>query len=77
MKFPAGSEWLEMLWTAARTFVVTAIAQVLAYGVGVFDLSAGDWKAVAASGVAAVLMVVVRFLDPSNKSYGVKGGEDA
>jgi hypothetical protein len=77
MEFPSGSEWLQMLWTAARTFIVTAIAQVLAYGVGVFDLSAGDWKAVAASAVAAVLMVVVRFLDTSNKSYGIKGKQNA
>lgn len=71
MPFPTGAEWLAMLWTALRTFVVTAIGAILAYGVAVFDLSAGDWKGVAASGISAVLMVVVQFLNKSNDKYGI------
>lgn len=72
MTFPTGSQWLEMLWTAVRTFLVTAIGQVLAFGSSVFDLSAGDWKGVAASGIAAALMVIVQFLNPGNTKYGIQ-----
>ena len=72
MPFPTGAEWLAMLWTALRTFVVTAIGAILAYGVAVFDLSAGDWKGVAASGISAVLMVVVQFFNRGNDKYGLK-----
>lgn len=71
MPFPSASQWLQMLWTALRTFIVTAIGMILAFGAGIFDLSANDWKGVLASGVSAVLMVVLQFLNPGNDKYGV------
>jgi hypothetical protein len=72
MAFPTSAEWLSMGWTALRTFVVTAIGAILAFGVGIFDLSGGDWKGIAASGISAVLMVVVQFFNKGNDKYGIK-----
>jgi hypothetical protein len=72
MTFPTKTEWLDMLWTATRTFCVAAIGQIFAYGAGIFDLSAGDWEGVASSGVAALLMVVVQFFNKGNDKYGLR-----
>jgi hypothetical protein len=70
-RVPTAHEFKAIGWTALKTFVVTAIAQLIAYGTGVFDLSTDQWKGVAASAVTAVLMVVVNFLNPKYTGYGV------
>lgn len=71
MVIPSKDQWIAMGWTALRTFFVTAIGAILAFGIGIFDLAASDWKGVLASGISAVLMVVLQFLNPGNDKYGV------
>jgi len=55
-----------------RSFLAACLAQFLALGSGVFDLSADGVKHIVAAGVAAVAPVVVRYLNPNDKSFGVK-----
>lgn len=54
-----------MLASWARSFLAAAIAVYLA---GVTDP-----KAIASAGVAAVLPVILRWLNPKDSAFGVKG----
>lgn len=54
-----------MLASWARSFLAAAIAVYLA---GVTDP-----KAIASAGVAAVLPVILRWLNPNDSAFGVKG----
>ncbi len=58
-----------------RSFLAACLAQFLALGGGAFDLTKDGWKSIVAAGVAAVAPVVVRYLNPNDKSFGVKGEE--
>lgn len=57
---------------AARVFLSTCIAMMLATGAPLLDMGAGDFKVVLSGGLAAALNVVVRFLNPSDVAFGVK-----
>jgi hypothetical protein len=48
----------KLLIAAVVTFVTAVLGAMMAYGAHVIDLPASDWKAVAAAGVAAVLVFV-------------------
>ncbi len=56
-----------------RSFLAACLAQFLALGTGVFDLSADGAKHIFAAGLAAVVPVIVRYLNPEDKSFGNKG----
>jgi hypothetical protein len=60
--------------TLIKTFIVASVGQLLAYGVGVFEITAGQWKAVAASGIAAVLMWVYNWANTNDTRYGRGSG---
>lgn len=55
-----------------RSFLAGCLAQFLALGGGAFDLGKDGWKSVVAAGVAAIAPVVVRYLNPNDKAFGVK-----
>lgn len=55
-----------------RSFLAACLAQFIALGGGAFDLGADGWKAILASGVAAVVPVVIRWLNPNDTAFGVK-----
>ena len=56
--------------TLLKTFLAACIAQMMTAGVGVLDLGAGDWKAVANAGIAALLVAAYSWLDPTDKRFG-------
>jgi len=45
----------------------------LAAGIAVYMAGITDPKAIAGAGLAAVLPVVLRFLNPADKNFGLKG----
>ena len=62
----------EAILEAARVFLSTCIAMMLATGAPLLDMGAGDFKVVLSGGLAAALNVVVRFLQPTDGAFGVK-----
>ena len=55
----------------ARTVAATAVAVWLGLGISIFDATPDALKAVVATAVAAGLQVVLKYIDPSSKEYGV------
>lgn len=55
-----------------RSFLAACLAQFLVLGGGAFDVTKDGWKSVLAAGVAAVAPVIIRWLNPDDKSFGVK-----
>jgi hypothetical protein len=49
------------------------VAQFLALGGTAFDLNGDAIKSVVAAGIAAILPVVLRWLNPNDVSFGYKG----
>jgi hypothetical protein len=45
----------------------------LAAGIAVYMAGINDPKAIAGAGLAAVLPVILRYLNPNDASFGVKG----
>jgi hypothetical protein len=60
---------------AARVFLTTCIAMMLATGSPLLDMTSGDFKVVISGGLSACLNVVVRFLQPTDNQFGVKTKE--
>ena len=58
-----------------RSFVAACLAQFLALGGSAFDLNGDAIKSVLAAGIAAVLPVVLRWLNPKDVAFGYKGDE--
>jgi hypothetical protein len=56
-----------------RSFAAACLAQFLALGGSVFDLNQDGVKHIVAAGLAAVVPVVIRWLNPNDHSFGVKG----
>lgn len=54
-----------------RTVAATAVAVWLGLGISIFDATPDALKAVVATAVAAGLQVVLKYIDPSSKEYGV------
>lgn len=65
----------EAFLEAARVFLSTCIAMMLATGSPLLDMSTGDFKVVVSGGLAAALNVLVRFLNPNDSQFGVKTKE--
>ena len=57
--------------TLLLVFLSSALGQLMAYGTGVFDLGGGEWKGIAAAGIAAVIAFAYNYLLPVDKRYGV------
>lgn len=64
------SKFYLMLGTAFRTALVAALGILVGFGVGVFDISTGDWKGIAAVALAAFLKVVYNYFDKNYVDYG-------
>ena len=58
-----------------RSFLAACLAQFIALGGSVFDLNRDGVKSIVAAGVAAIVPVVIRKLNPSDAVFGDKGGE--
>lgn len=56
-----------------RSFLAACLAQFIALGTGVFDLSADGAKHIISAGLAAIIPVAIRYLNPDDKSFGNKG----
>ena len=53
-----------------RVFVGTILGQMIASGVGIFDLDGEAWKAYASSGITAVILVVYAYINPKDPRFG-------
>ena len=62
-----------LLASWGRSFVAACLAQFLALGSSAFDLNGDAVKSVIAAGIAAVLPVVLRWLNPNDVAFGYKG----
>ena len=55
-------------WT--RSFLAACLAQFLALGGAAFDFNGDAVKSILAAGLAAVLPVVIRWLNPGDTAFG-------
>jgi hypothetical protein len=62
-----------LLASWGRSFAAACLAQFLALGGSAFDLDGDALKSVVAAGLAAILPVVIRWLNPSDVAFGYKG----
>jgi len=61
-----------LLASWGRSFIAACLAQFLALGGSAFDLNGDAVKSVVSAGVAAILPVVIRWLNPNDSAFGVK-----
>lgn len=54
-----------------RSFFAACLAQFLALGGGAFDFGVDGWKSVLSAGIAAVVPVIIRWLNPKDEAFGV------
>lgn len=62
----------KVLASWARVFISATLAQYISMGVSVFDLNGDMLKTIVASGVSATILVIYKYLNPNDDSYGVK-----
>ena len=69
----------EMGTTLLRAFLIAVLGQLVSVGTGVLTLDVEAWKAIAAAGIAAVIVAAYRALDPTDPAYGISKdtGDDA
>lgn len=53
-----------------RAFAAACVAQYLALGVAAFDVNGEILKSVFNAGVAAVIPVILRWLNPNDEAFG-------
>jgi hypothetical protein len=53
-----------------RSFAAACVAQYLALGVAAFDVNGEILKSVFNAGVAAVIPVILRWLNPNDEAFG-------
>ena len=70
-RLPTQAEVLAMLKTLLKTFVAAFLVAVSTASVPIVQMGFNDWKAAAFSGIAAVLMLLANYLDPTYHVYGV------
>jgi hypothetical protein len=56
-----------------RSFLAAVVAQLIVLGDGVLDLNRDGVRALVAAGLAAVLPVILRWLNPNDVAFGNKG----
>lgn len=59
-----------------RSFLAACLAQFIALGGGAFDLSTDGVKSIVSAGLAAIVPVILRWLNPKDYAFGVKGDGD-
>ncbi len=57
--------------TLLLVFISTVLAQLVTYGASIFDLGSGEWKGIAAAGIAAVIAFAYNYVIPQDTRYGV------
>jgi hypothetical protein len=57
----------------AKALAASWARSFLAAGIAVYIAGVTDPKAIAGAGLAAVLPVALRYLNPSDKDFGLKG----
>jgi hypothetical protein len=57
--------------TLLLVFISTVLGQLVTYGSGIFDIGAGEWKGIAAAGIAAIIAFAYNYLIPQDERYGV------
>jgi hypothetical protein len=57
----------------AKALAASWARSFLAAGIAVYMAGITDPKAIAGAGLAAILPVVLRFLNPNDASFGLKG----
>lgn len=62
-----------LLASWGRSFLAAVVAQLIVLGDGVLDLNRDGVKALVAAGLAAVLPVILRWLNPNDVAFGHKG----
>jgi len=53
-----------------KVFVAAMLGQLIVVGTNVLSLDATGWKAIIASGLAALVVWAYNALDPTNTAYG-------
>lgn len=53
-----------------RSFLAACLAQFIAIGGSAFDLNADGVKSIIAAGLAAVVPVIIRWLNPNDYAFG-------
>ena len=66
-------ELKSVLASWGRSFLAAVVAQLIVLGDGVLDLNRDGVRALAAAGLAAVLPVILRWLNPNDVAFGNKG----
>lgn len=61
----------QMVFSYLRVFAATVLALFLADGADVFAVDASDLRLWLAAGIAAVLPVAIRALNPNDGAYGI------
>jgi hypothetical protein len=56
-----------------RSFLAAVVAQLIVLGDSVLDLNRDGVRALVAAGLAAVLPVILRWLNPNDVAFGNKG----
>ncbi len=71
-------EWFatSMIASWLRTFVAIIVAMFIADGADIFAVDANDLRAWLAAGFAAVLPLIVRFLNPDDTQFGYGSASD-
>ena len=62
-----------LLASWGRSFAAACVAQFLALGGSAFDLNGDAAKSIISAGVAALLPVILRWLNPNDTAFGSKG----
>jgi hypothetical protein len=65
-----------LLASWGRSFLAACLAQFIAIGGSAFDISLDGWKSIAAAGLAAIVPVIIRWLNPKDYAFGIKGDGD-
>ena len=73
---PTKEQAMRMLYTLVRVFLGGALTVVIGSGIGVFEMTIGDWKAAASAGIAAVIILVFNYVNPKDARYGVGSGAE-
>jgi len=67
----------EAILECLRVGVSTALAVALGLGIPILDFASGDFRVIASAGLAAMLQVLVRALNPDDPKFGVGAAKAA
>lgn len=67
------TEFKAIIASWGRSFAAACLAQFIAIGGSAFDLNGDALKSILSAGIAAILPVVLRWLNPNDTAFGYKG----